>query len=57
MGSLGLNPICGWAQSKNRNPTIGAIYGKVACKMMSATVRYGKIKSPKGGYGGQCTVP
>ena len=27
-----------WAQSENRDPTIGAVCGKVACAMMSATV-------------------
>ena len=31
--------------------------GRVSCAMMSATVCWGKIKSPNGGYGGQSTIP
>ena len=57
MGPLGLDPVRCLAQSENLDPTIGAICGKVACAMMSATVCQGKIKSPRGGYGGQSTVP
>ena len=52
MGPLGLDPIHPWAQSENRDPTIGAIYGKVAYVMMSATVCQGRIKSPRGGLDG-----
>ena len=48
MGPLGLDPIHPWAQSENRDPTIGAVHGKVACAMMSAMVFQGRIKSPRG---------
>ena len=37
MGQLGLDPIRHWAQSENRDPTIGTVCGKVARAMMSAT--------------------
>ena len=52
MGLLGLDPIHPWAQYENRDPTIGAIRGKVACAMMSATVCQSRIKSPRGGLDG-----
>ena len=37
MGPLGLDPVRRWARSENRDPTISAVCGKVACAMMSAT--------------------
>ena len=52
MGPLGLDPIHPWVQSENRDPTIGAVCGKVAYVMMSAMVCQGKIKSFSGGLDG-----
>ena len=53
MGSLGLDPVRRWARLEN----CGAVYGKVAHAMISATACQGRIKSPRGGYGGQSTIP
>ena len=52
MGPLGLDPIHPWAQFENHDLTIGAVRGKVACAMMSATVCQGRIKSPRRGLDG-----
>ena len=37
MSSLGLDLVRRWARSENRDLTIGAVCGKVACAMMSTT--------------------